>query len=94
MRVGGAAARDQFQGCKLKRCVMLIFSPEVVAEPIIYNLAMQFGLTTNIRRANLSESGGWAVVQLEGKEKDIDSAIEWATGKGVRIDPAGDQPEA
>lgn len=78
----------------MKRCVMLIFSPEVVAEPIIYNLAMQFGLTTNIRRANLSESGGWAVVQLEGKEKDIDSAIEWATGKGVRIDPAGDQPEA
>ena len=74
----------------MKRCVMFIFSPEVVAEPIIHNLGMQFGLTTNIRRANIKEAGGWALVELEGAEKDIDKGIEWATSKGVRVDPAGD----
>lgn len=74
----------------MKSCLMLIFSPEVVAEPIVHNLGMQFGLATNIRQANISEEGGWVVLELEGEEKDIEKGIAWATSRGVRVEPADD----
>ncbi len=74
----------------MKRCVRFTFSPEVVAEPIIHNLGMQFRLLTNIRRANITEEGGWAVVELEGEDKDVEQGIAWATSKGVRVEPADD----
>ncbi len=77
----------------MKRCLMFTFSPEVVAEPIIHNLGMQFRLVTNIRRADITEEGGWAVLDLEGDEKDIEEGIAWATSKGVRIEPADDLVE-
>ena len=54
---------------------------------IIYNFGHEFNLKTNIRRADISENEGWAVVEMEGAEKDIEQAIAWSTSKGVRIDP-------
>jgi len=42
---------------------------------------------TNIRRADVSESRGWVVLELEGEEEEIEKGITWMTGKGVRIDP-------
>ena len=77
----------------MKRCLMFTFSPEVVAEPIIHNVGVQFRLVTNIRRADIAEEGGWAVLDLEGDEKDIEEGIAWATSKGVRIEPADDLVE-
>jgi len=70
-----------------KRYVTLTFTPETIAEPIIHNIGQQFNLVTNILRANLTEDRGWIELELEGKEKDIDEGIAWATSKGVRVDP-------
>ena len=70
-----------------KLIVMFTFSQEAIQEPIIYNFGQQFNLTTNIRRADISEDKGWAVVELEGEEKGIEQGIAWATSKGVRVDP-------
>ena len=72
----------------VKRCVMFTFSEELVKEPIIYNFSQQFNVVTNIRRADISEDEGWAVLELEGKEEDIEQGIAWVTSKGVRVDPA------
>ena len=71
-----------------KRQVMLTFPQELLREPIIYNLGHQFKVITNIYRADISESGGRTVLELEGEEKEIDDAIAWATSKGVRVEPA------
>jgi len=68
------------------RQVMFTFPEEVIKEPIIYNLGQQFNLVTNIRRADVSETTGWIVIELEGKDKDIEDGIAWATSKGVRVD--------
>ncbi len=70
-----------------KRRVMFTFSPEVVTEPIIYNLGQQFRLVTNILRAVLIEERGWIALELEGKEEDIEAGIAWVTSKGVRVAP-------
>ena len=74
-----------------KRRVMFTFSPEVITEPIIYNLGQQFRLITNIRRADLTADRGWIVLELDGKDEDIEAGIAWATSKGVRVDPAKDE---
>jgi len=71
----------------VKRRAMFTFSPEVITEPIIYNLGQQFRLITNIRRADLTEDKGWMVLELDGKEADIEAGITWATSRGVRVDP-------
>ena len=74
-----------------KRRVMFTFSSEVIAEPIIYNLSQQFKLITNIRQADLTEDRGWMVLELDGKEADIEAGIAWATSRGVRVDPVNDE---
>jgi hypothetical protein len=69
---------------------MFTFSSELATEPIIHNLGMQFRLVPTIRRANITEEKGWIALELEGEEEDIEQAIAWVTGKGVRVDPADD----
>ena len=73
-----------------KRRVMLTFTPETSAEPIIYNIGQQFSIVTNIRQANVAEDrGGWIELELEGQDKDIEAGIAWAISKGVRVEPIG-----
>ena len=70
-----------------KRQVMFTFPEGLIKEPIIYNLGQRFKVVTNIRRADISASKGWVVLELEGEEEDIEQGIKWVTGKGVRVDP-------
>ena len=70
-----------------KRRVMFTFPPELIDEPIIYNLSRQFNVVTNIRRADVSDDKGWVVLELEGEENNIEQGIAWVTAKGVRVDP-------
>ncbi len=72
-----------------KRRVMFTFPPELITEPVIYNLGQQFKVVTNIRRADVTEDRGWVVLEMEGREEDIEGGISWVTGKGVRVDPIG-----
>ena len=70
-----------------KQGVMFTFPPELIKEPIIHNLAQQFNVATNIRRADINGDRGWVVLELEGEVADIERGIAWVTGKGVRVDP-------
>ena len=70
-----------------KRQMMFTFPEELIKEPIIYNLGQRFKVVTNIRRADVSASKGWVVLELEGEEEDSEQGIKWVTGKGVRVDP-------
>ena len=69
------------------RRLMLTFPSEQGQEPVIYNLGQQFRVITNIRRANVSEDRGWAVMKREGQDKDIEEGITWLTSKGISVDP-------
>ncbi len=74
-----------------KRRVMFTFTSELITEPIIYNLGQQFRLVTNIRRADLTEDRGYIVLELDGKDEDIEAGIAWVTSKGVRVATANDE---
>jgi hypothetical protein len=71
----------------VKRRAKFTFPPELIKEPIIYNLSQRFKVVTNIRRADINGDKGWVVLELEGKVDDIERGIAWVTGKGVRVDP-------
>ena len=74
-----------------KRRVMLTFPTELLVEPVTYNLGQQFNLVTNIRRGEITEDRGWVVLELEGKDEDIEDGITWAISKGVRVGPVSDE---
>ena len=69
-----------------KRQVMFTFPTELIKEPIIFNLGLQFKVVPNIRRADISEAKGWIVLELEGEDKDIEAGITWLTSKGISVD--------
>lgn len=73
----------------VKRRVIFTFNEEAATEPTLYSLGQQFNIITNIRRANMSEDGGWIEVELEGEEEQIGEGLDWVISKGVRVDPAG-----
>lgn len=71
-----------------KKYVTFTYPQELVKEPVIHNLGLQFNIITNILRADVSPDRGWVVLELEGDERDIERGISWVTSKGVRVDPA------
>ncbi len=64
----------------------ITFTPELITEPIIYQIGRQFDLVTNIRRANLTKDRGWVILELQGDEKEILRAAEWARARGVAVE--------
>ena len=54
----------------------LTFSEHLTSEPVIHRMGTEFGLVTNIRRANLDEErGGWIIVEVEGDDDRIAEAV-------------------
>ena len=71
--------------------VKFTFPQELIKEPVIYKLGVDFGIVTNIRRADISDDMGWVVLELEGEGDVVDKGLEWVISTGVRVDPiAGD----
>ncbi len=69
------------------RRVRLTFPEQLIKEPIIYLLGHEFRVVTNVRMADVDESTGWVVLELEGEPGEIDRSLAWAQAKGVRVDP-------
>jgi hypothetical protein len=69
--------------------VKFTFPQQLITEPVIYNLGINFKVVTNIRRADVREDMGWVVLELEGEEAEISSGLDWVVSTGVRVDPVG-----
>jgi ABC-type methionine transport system ATPase subunit len=69
-----------------KRRVMLNYPRELLSEPIIYTISQQFNLVANIRRAEVDEERGWIMLELEGRDEDIEAGITWVISKGMRVE--------
>jgi hypothetical protein len=67
--------------------VKFTFPPDLVTQPVIYNMGKQFHVVTNIRRANVTRDRGWVILEISGKEDEIEKAIAWSKDQGVRVDP-------
>ena len=63
------------------------FVESLIKEPIIWKLAKQYDIVTNIRRADVSADFGWVILELEGDPDEIERGLLWVEEQGVRIDP-------
>ena len=70
-----------------KQRVKFTFPSELITLPIIYELGKQYSIITNVRRADVTEDRGWVVLEMDGPIEEIERALEWVAGKGVRVDP-------
>jgi hypothetical protein len=70
-----------------KQRVKFTFPQELITLPIIYELGKQYSIITNVRRADVTEDRGWVVLEMDGPIEEIERALEWVAGKGVRVDP-------
>lgn len=61
----------------------LTFQKAMFDLPILNRLGKRFRLTINIRRAMLSEDGGWAEVLFDGPEEEIGRAMADLQTTGV-----------
>jgi ABC-type methionine transport system ATPase subunit len=74
--------------------VKLTFPESLVREPIIARMVHDFEVVPNIRRADVGEDSGWIICELDGDGANVDSAIEWLNGEGIRVDLLGDIVES
>ena len=70
----------------VKKRSKFTFPPNMVTQPIIYDLGKEFKVITNIRRADVTENQGWVVLELEGTEEEINRGLVWVSEQGVRVD--------
>ena len=69
--------------------VELTFPAQLKDEPVIYNLGKEFEIIPNIIEASFSTKTGWAILVLEGKQEEIDKALEFLRKKKIVINVMG-----
>jgi hypothetical protein len=72
----------------------LTFPEDLVSEPAIAKLALDFGVIANIRRANVEDHTGWIVCELSGTSEAIDSGVAWLISTGIKVDWLGGPVES
>lgn len=71
----------------MKKMVELIFPQELIKEPVTFQMAKKFDVIPNIRRANVTETIGELILDLEGEEENIKKGIEYLTKLGIKVEP-------
>ncbi|TAN31337.1 MAG: FeS-binding protein [Actinomycetota bacterium] len=74
--------------------VKLIYPDFLITRPVLSEVAIQFKVMANIRRAAVDENNGWIICELEGEPEAIDQAMAWMSGLGVDVEGLGDVVES
>lgn len=69
----------------MRVAIGLTFPGELQDESVICYLCKNYDLKFNIMEASFSMSSGWAFLEVEGKEKEIERAFEYIGNKGIKI---------
>ncbi|GFP29524.1 MAG: hypothetical protein DDT18_01931 [Actinobacteria bacterium] len=69
----------------LRKKVELIFPERLIKEPVIYQVGKKFRVVTNIFRADVNESKGWVILELDGEQEEIDKSIQYLKALGIEV---------
>ena len=70
----------------MKKRIKLTFPQERIREPVLFEMARDFNVMPNIRRAKVTETFGEMVLELEGEEKALEDGIASLEAKGVKVE--------
>jgi ABC-type methionine transport system ATPase subunit len=72
----------------MKLRVYLNFNKETVTQPVIWQLAREFEVVTNIRTAEVKEDMGLVGLEIEGKTEVVEASVAWLEAQdGVHVEP-------
>jgi len=71
-----------------RRRLKLIFGPDLVKEPVIYQLGRKFEIVTNIRRADVTRDQGWVLLEVTGEPEELDRGSSTSSRAVVSVEPA------
>ena len=72
----------------MKKRVKLTFPQQLIKEPVLFKMAKKFDVMPNIRRARVTDTVGEMVLELEGKEENIEKGLKSLQKKGVEVELA------
>lgn len=70
-----------------KTIVKLTFPQNLVKKPLTFQMAKKYDIMPNIRRAKVTETIGEIVLELEGKQENLDKGINFLKKEGVIVEP-------
>jgi len=69
-----------------KKRIVLTFPPNLIDQPIAYNLIKNYDLMVNILRGNITpKEQGRLVVEMSGKKNNLDAGMAYLSGLGVEV---------
>jgi len=72
----------------MKLRVYLNFDEKSVTEPVIWKLAKEFDVVTNIRTASVKEGMGLVGLEIEGESSVLEASVTWLEAQhGVHVEP-------
>ena len=71
-----------------KKRVHLTFPESLIQEPLLYRLATDLNIVTNIRRANVEDSYGWVVLEMEAPDEILEKGLSYLRDRGVEVNDA------
>ncbi|MDX8388266.1 MAG: NIL domain-containing protein [Ghiorsea sp.] len=72
----------------MKLRVYLNFDKNKVTDPVIWQLAKEFDVITNIRTAEVREDMGLVGLEIEGDAAVVETAVKWLEAlDGVHVEP-------
>ncbi len=80
---GGSASGGKI----MKKRITLVFPPNQIQKPAVFEMAKKYDIMPNIRRARVTETIGEMMLELEGTEKNLESGIKFLESRGIKVDP-------
>lgn len=69
----------------MKMAIGLTFPGKLKDESVICYLCKNFEINLNIIEASFSLTSGWAILEIEGEEKEVERAFSYLNDKEIKI---------
>ena len=70
------------------RRITLVFPQDQIQQPVVFQMAKEFNVVPNIRRARVTDTVGEMTLELEGPEETLTKAIQYLEDKGIEVQSA------
>jgi len=74
-------------GFMQKTRLWLMFPARLITRPVLWELAKEFPVVTNVRQASVNEEVGVVSLELDGEREEIKKAIAWLEELGIKVEP-------
>ncbi len=82
-----APARKKDNTAPQKTRVWLMYPPQKITRPVLWELSQKFEVITNIRQASVTDEIGIVCLELDGRRSEIKAAISWLGKMGIKVEP-------